>query len=140
MSSVGRSARIIDSNVKFFVCVSPPTGATGISKSALADAIYAAVGDGSAQHLGSVVNVVEGAVLGSGAFIDQDETITAGEQYRDMGKTLYLQKNGVNEYIFKLVQKVDNADAEGATIADEPIYACVWSASGSDLSNLARTG
>lgn len=139
MSSVGRSARIIDSNVKFFVCVVTAID-SAISKAALASAIETGVSEGSAQHLGSVINVLEGDILGGAGFVDPDETITSGDQYRDMGKTVYFQKNGVNEYIFKLVQKVEGADSEGAAIAVEPVYACVWSADGSGLSNLARTG
>ena len=124
MSSVPRSSRSIDSNVQFFVAVG---NVNGITVADLNDDI-AGAGDGEILgNLGSVLNT-------NGFSVTTTQLASSGDLLRDMGKTLYVQDNGKNIEIYKLVQAV-NANFEDA------FYALVWQAAGTTSAvTLVRTG
>ena len=124
MSSVPRSSRSIDSNVQFFVAVG---NVFGITVADLNDDIAGAADGLILGNLGSVLNT-------NGFTVTTTQLADSGNLLRDMGKTLYVQDNGKNIEIYKLVQAV-NADFEDA------FYALVWEAAGTtNAVTLVRTG
>jgi len=124
MSSVPRSSRSIDSNVQFFVALGDVYGIT------VADLNGDIAGAAAGEILGNL-----GSVLNTNGFtVSTAKLADSGNLLRDMGKTLYVQDNGVNVEIYKLVQLV-NGDFEDA------FYALVWEAAGTnDVVQLVRTG
>ena len=151
MSSVNRSYRQIDSNVKFFMCFNT-VAAVGFTPTSLQTAVDDAVYAGDIQDLGSIINATEETAKD---FIDDVYTAqsvaiaaTTGNLYQDMGKTLYIQENGKNVLICKLVSRVDGTVANEGIPANvmavpptQPYYLPVWSAKTSiKVANLARTG
>ena len=57
--------------------------------------------------------------------------VAIGELYRDMGKKLYVQQNGINCAIFTYAQLVDDAGAVNEGVPNVPnIWICTWQAAG----------
>jgi hypothetical protein len=119
------------------------------------------------ENLGSVLNVTSGTAAtaggayaltaalataaGTNASINVGgTTIGVGKILRDLGKTLYVQQDGQNVQIFKLVSYVNNVTGEGAYPTAQTggvnnlngFYIPVWSADGSTsrMVAVARTG
>jgi len=136
MSSIERSYRAIDSNVKFFICVSNVSN-IGFTVSDLESKILEQAS--FVEWLGSVVNATGISASSFVSSISPSIDISGGELLRDMGKTLYIQDNATNYSIYKLVQQVDGAESEGVP-NNSTFNVPNWNASGSNIANLARTG
>ena len=160
MSSIPRSNASIPSGSGFFL--------TRADASALvfnlAD-IAAYPGTIVFENLGSVLNVTSGtaATTTSGGakelitYLQANTTVSsvlkgninaANKIVRDLGKTLYVQQNGQNVVILKYVTVVANVTGEGAlptatsggVNSDNGFFIPVWSADGSGLVPVVRTG
>lgn len=111
MSSIHRAASQIESRVAFFI----------------------ALGSGQLYTIANAAAVMPAATLPV-----QGASISAGNLYRDMGKTVViLDASGLAAKRYRLVQRVNGADTEGVDAAAE--YALVWAADGT-APVLARLG
>jgi hypothetical protein len=160
MTSVNRVYTAIPSGNGFFITIDDPTG-----KVFNRAAIDAYSGDVLFENLGSVLNVTSGtaATTTSGGAKELISDLQANEGnislqikarlvangiVRDLGKTLYVQQNGQNVQIFKYVTVVYNVTGEGAfptanvngVDSDNGFYIPIWSADGTGLVPVARTG
>ena len=156
MSSIPRSNASIPSGSGFFLTSADASGVVFN----LAD-IAAYSGAIVFENLGSVLNVTSGnATTGAKALITALQTSTtvsavlksninaANKIVRDLGKTLYVQQNGQNVRIFKYVTVVANVTGEGAlptatsggVNSDNGFFIPVWSADGTGLVPVVRTG
>ena len=148
MSSVERSYSAINSSNGFLVNVASLTPRTlGFTVASLDSALIANAA--TVQDLGTVANVISGTAATFIAAVQLGKTdvsntpASAGANlYRDMGKTLYVQENGKNVLIYKLVQLVSGAASEGiASPQVASYYLPVWAAAGAgSTASLARTG
>ena len=82
------------------------------------------------QNLGSVINTNN-----AGQFIrtinnDNSVDYNIADQFRDLGKTLYVQTNAMNAYIYRLVERMESADTEGVPQNPDVFYTLVWAAKG----------
>jgi len=177
MTSVERSYKTIPSENAFFTVVSalyldnfaftPAELATASGTFTTNAHTY------TVQNLGSVINVTSPATAATGVYgltadlavaadaantiyVNGSNLIAVGSILRDLGKTLYVQQNGVNVQIFKYVAYVNNVTGEGAfpTASSNGenlscgFYLPVWSADGSFTAGdnyskmvmIARTG
>jgi hypothetical protein len=172
MSSVSRSLKSIPSATGFFNVIAAFNISSGGSYKAFTDNEIAnnITSTYTVENLGSVLNVTSGtasdptatggayaltAALASSAQANTSinvgaATVAVGKILRDLGKTLYVQQNGQNVQIFKLVSYVNNVTGEGAYPTAQTggvdnlngFYIPVWSADGSTsrMVSVARTG
>jgi hypothetical protein len=135
-----RAPRQIDSQIKFFVAVGDGTVAIGnvFTPAELAAALTVKANNAIAD--GSIVNA-QNATTFVTTGIASTATYSTGDNFRDMGETLYIQQAGVNYYIYRLAQPIDGAATEGVdTLAIDSgnVYILTWSSSGGV--NVVRTG
>lgn len=95
---------------------------------------FIAVGSG---NLYTIANAA--AVMPNSTIVTQGAAFTAGNLFRDMGKTVViLASNGLALQRYRLVQPVNGALTEGVNAGTA--YALVWDADGAIAGNLARLG
>jgi hypothetical protein len=160
MTSVERSYSTIPAGSGFFITLADASDKVFN----LAD-IAAYSGAIVFEDLGSVLNVTSGtaATTSSGGakelvtYLQDNTTVStvlsdtvdeANKIVRDLGKTLYVQQNGQNVQIFRYVTAVSNVTGEGAlptasvsgVNSDNGFFIPVWSADGTGLVPVARTG
>ena len=132
--STQRSFRGIDSQLKYFVALMDNTGGNparlGFTPAQLSDALASDEGTRVLSNMGSVINTNN-----AGQFIrtinnDESPSYSQADQFRDMGKELYIQTNAANAYIYKLVQRISGQDTEGVSSNSDVFYSLVWAAKG----------
>lgn len=168
MTSVERSYSTIPAGSGFFTVIGTITLAnSAFTPNEIENNITTSY---TVENLGSVLNVTSGTATdptaaggayaltaalataaGTNASINVGgATIAAGKLLRDLGKTLYVQQDGNNVQIFKLVSYVNNVTGEGAYPTGSTngvnnlngFYIPIWSADGSTsrMVAVARTG
>lgn len=135
MTSMLRAPRQIDSQIKFFVAVADAeAGSVNVfTPTELAAALTVKANNAIAD--GSIVNAQDAATFVTTG-ITSVETYTSGDNFRDMGETLYIQQAGVNYYIYRLAQPINGAATEGVDGGN--VYILTWSSSGG--ASVVRTG
>ena len=140
MSSVSRGPSQLPSNVAYFIAVSVNNGNS--TKAFYPSQLAKALKDDNEVYVlsstGSVINTSNAEAFVNSISSCSAPTWDEGSQLRDLGKTLYIQQNLNNAYIYKLVQYVSGANTGGVPTSGA-FWALVWSAEGEDVS-LVRTG
>ena len=135
MSSIQASPAQIGGRVKYLTAIS--SASLAFTPANLATAIADDGATYAVRDLGGIINTNDAA-----GFVGQITTssYTSGNQYRDMGKDLYIQTNGVNVYHYRLAQPVSGATTEGvpAAYSTANVYVQVWAAAGG--SDFVRSG
>ena len=133
MSSILRAPRQIDSQLRFFVAID---SFTPFTPAELHDAVI--------TNTSSRVTRVDGSVISTsnasgfvGAIATDGASFSAGNSFRDMGESLYIQEDGVNHYIYRLAQPINGIDTEGVDGVN--VYLLVWSSAGLGIA-VVRTG
>lgn len=141
MSSVSRAPGQLSSTVAYLVAVVANTGERerAFYPSQLAGAV--ADNDGLLlSNVGSVLNTSNASDFIGNVSSCSLPTWGVGDQLRDLGKTLYVEENFMNAYIYKLVQKVDGENTGGVPTNGRVFWALVWAAKDNNLVNLVRSG
>uniref|UniRef100_A0A6C0L9S1 Uncharacterized protein n=1 Tax=viral metagenome TaxID=1070528 RepID=A0A6C0L9S1_9ZZZZ len=127
MSSIQSQFAQIPNSVRLLYVV---TGGNAFSKSTLLT--YLAANKSLIYGFdGTVLNAKNGNTLLTSIFNAQSPTIpvSPGNIYRDMGKKLYLQTNGVLQDIFTYCQLVQGPNTEGVPndySTNGNVYICTW--------------
>lgn len=144
MSSTQRSFSQIPRTAKFLLAIYADSGFTQLK-------LTNAIASNSAAVLsydGTILNTTNaGAFIG---YINYGRAYSAGQMFRDLGKTLYIQTNGKNEYILTYVQEVSGFGSEGvpanfdvnSTTAGN-FWICTWNGNNATAGvgvNVVRTG
>ncbi len=81
---------------------------------------------------GNTVTIANAAAVMDNGNAATGVAFTSGALFRDMGKTVtFVDAHGLATHRYRLVQKVNAADAEGVQDATE--YMLVWAASGAGV-------
>ena len=147
MSSVSRAPSQLPSNVAYFVtlCDNSGNSTKAFYPWQLAKALKSDNGEYVLSSTGSVINTSNADEFVESIPSDCLPRWSEGVQLRDLGKTLYIEENFQNVYIYKLVQNVDGEHTGGVPTNREhgtkTFWALVWAADGDDDDVcLVRTG
>ena len=95
---------------------------------------------------GMILNTVDaGAFIG---YINYGRSFSAGEVYSDLGKRLYIQTRGRNDYIFSYVQALNGPLTEGVpadysvnSVSSGAFWICTGGSGGDSIGiNVVRAG
>ena len=133
-----RAPRQIDSQIKYFVAVAV-SGIASLGRAFTPAALVTVLNAGIDAHTafadGSIINAQAASTfVGTIAAT----VYAAGDNFRDMGETLYIQQAGVNHYIYRLVQPITAAGINTEGVQLPNIYILTWSSIGT--ANVVRTG
>lgn len=139
-----RSYRQVDSQIRFFVAIlgnGEDPASLGFTPDQLTQAIEADT-TYNARAVGSVVNTTNAGSFISTINSDSSPGYNTGDQFRDMGKILYIQTNSANAYIYCLVQRISGSGTEGVSSDSDVFYSLVWAAwgEGNPQIKMVRTG
>ena len=103
------------------------------------DQLAAAVASNPSNILtydGTILNTVSAASFLGSIGEESYNAIVTGELYRDLGKKLYVQQNGMSCAIFTYSQAVYDAGLENEGVGNAPnLWICTWQAAGTACPN-----
>lgn len=136
MSSVLRTYSQVDTNTGFFVALldnaTEDYARLGFYPADLATALNTSltVTTYNVQNLGSIINTNNASLFVATINTNQSVDYNQADQFRDLGKRLYLQTNGMNTFIYCLVERMESVDTEGVPLNPDVFYTLVWAAKG----------
>jgi len=94
------------------------------------------------KNLGSIINTNNASLFIATINSNQSVDYNAGDQFRDLGKRLYVQTNSMNTFIYCLVERMESIDTEGVPLNPDVFYTLVWAARGhgNPKIKMVRTG
>ena len=130
MSSVQSGYAQIPSRSKYLYAVAPSSEFTQLKL----NNTIAAYPNSVLMYDGTILNTTDAKAFLTSALSGNTQT-TAGDRFRDLGKNLYLQTRGRNDYIFTYVQEIKGHVTEGvpsnyninSTTAGN-FWLCTWAA------------
>ena len=78
---------------------------------------------------GTILNAKNGDTFLNSILLNSPQTVSPGNIYRDMGKKLFIQTNGLTESIFTYCQLVQGPTTEGVPTnynTTDTVYICTW--------------
>jgi hypothetical protein len=125
MSSVQRDFAQIPNSVRLLYVVN---GGNAFTKAKLLSAV-AANNTLINGFDGTVLNAKNGDTFLNDFLLASPQTVSPGNIYRDMGKKLFIQTNGVIESIFTYCQLIQGPTTEGVPTnysTTDTVYICTW--------------